>query len=273
MDPISRAAAALREANRTGLACTPIRSIIGESDVEAAYAVQELNTKERLGAGARLVGRKIGLTAASVQAQLGVSQPDYGMLFHDMDVANGSEIAPGRLIQPKVEAEIALIMGHDLADEKLTTADVLNAIAWVVPALEIVDSRIESWNIRITDTVADNASSGLFVLGHDMRRPDSIDLQGCGMALECNGELVASGAGAACLGSPINATLWLARVMARVGRPLRAGDVVLSGALGPMVPVTTGNAFEARIEGLGSVRVRFGEAGANDPSVNKSAQS
>jgi 2-keto-4-pentenoate hydratase len=259
MDPVSRAAAALWEAGRTGIACTPIRTIIGESDVETAYAVQEHNTKQRIEGGARLVGRKIGLTAASVQAQLGVSQPDYGMLFHDMDVANGDEVAPGRLIQPKVEAEVAFIMGRDLADEKLTTADVLGAIAWAVPALEIVDSRVESWNIRISDTIADNASSGLFVLGHDARRLDAIDLQGCGMALERDGELVASGAGAACLGSPINATLWLARVMAKAGRPLRVGDVVLSGALGPMVAAKPGAAFEARIQGLGSVRVGFGK--------------
>jgi 2-keto-4-pentenoate hydratase len=134
---------------------------------------------------------------------------------------------------------------------------VLSSVSWALPALEIVDSRIDSWNIRITDTVADNASSGLFVLGHDVRRTDAIDLQGCGMALERDGELVATGA--ACLGSPINATLWLARVMAKAGRPLRSGDVVLSGALGPMVEAKPGAAFEARIEGLGSVRVRFGK--------------
>ena len=262
MDSVSRAAAELWEASRTGIPCEPVRTIIGESDIETAYAVQEQITKRRIEQGARLVGRKIGLTAASVQAQLGVSQPDYGMLFHDMDVANGDEIAPGTLIQPKVEAEVAFILGRDLTDEKLTTADVLAAIAWAVPALEIVDSRVKAWNIRITDTVADNASSGLFVLGHDMRRLDAIDVLGCGMALECNGELVATGAGVACLGSPINATLWLARVMAKAGRPLRSGDVVLSGALGPMAPAKPGTSFEARIQSLGSVRVIFGK----DPS-------
>src|SRR5260370_23704152 len=159
------------------------------------------------------MGARSERSAESVQAQLGVWQPDYGMLFHDMDVANGDEIAPGKLIQPKVEAEIAFILGHDLVDEKRTTADVLTAIAWAVPALEIVDSRIEAWNIRIADTVADNASSGLFVLGHNMRRLDSIDVLGCGMALECNGELVATGAGAACLGAPINGTPLLVRLM------------------------------------------------------------
>jgi 2-keto-4-pentenoate hydratase len=259
MDSVSLAAAELWEASRTGIPCKPIRTVIGESDIETAYAVQEQITKRRIEQGARLIGCKIGLTAASVQTQLGVSQPDYGMLFHDMDVANGDEIGPGELIQPRVEAEIAFILGHDLIDEKLTTADVLTAIAWVVPALEIVDSRIEAWDIRITDTIADNASSGLFVLGHDMRRLDSIDVIGCGMELECNSELVATGAGVACLGSPINASLWLARVRVKAGRPLRRGDIVLSGALGPMVPAKPGTAFEARIQGLGSVRVTFGK--------------
>jgi len=257
MEPLSPAAAALWEAGQTATSCNPIRGVIGETDVDAAYAVQEEITKRRIKEGARLVGRKIGLTAASVQAQLGVAQPDYGMLFDDMDIANGGQIQPGRLIQPKVEAEIAFIMGRDLVEEKLTTADVLGAIAWAVPALEIVDSRITGWDIRITDTIADNASSGLFVLGHDVRRVDTIDLIGCGMSLECNGELVASGAGAACLGSPVNSTLWLARVMAKAGRPLRAGDVVLSGALGPMVTANPGSAFEARIQGLGTVRAIF----------------
>ncbi|MDR6775320.1 fumarylacetoacetate hydrolase family protein [Azospirillum sp. BE72] len=262
-DPITKAANSLWEAARTGRACAPVRLLLGESGVEAAYAVQERNTERRLAEGARLVGRKIGLTAKSVQAQLGVDQPDYGMLFHDMDVANGGEIPWGRLIQPKVEAEIAFILGRDLDDDRLTTADLLSAIAWAVPALEIVDSRVEGWNIRIADTVADNASSGLFVLGHEMRRLDALDLIGCGMALERDGELVSSGAGAACLGSPVNAALWLARVMARAGRPLKAGDVVLSGALGPMVPATPGAAFEARIEGLGTVRVGFGKEGSS----------
>lgn len=258
-DTVRRAATALWEAARTGVACPPIRSIIGDADIETAYAVQEHNTGLRLAEGARLVGRKIGLTAPSVQAQLGVDQPDYGMLFHDMDVANGAEIPPGRLIRPKVEAEVAFLMGRDLDDDRLTTADVLSAVAWAVPALEIVDSRVAGWDIRITDTIADNASSGLFVLGHGMRRLDAVDLLTCGMVLERDGEPVSTGAGVACLGSPIIATLWLARVMARAGRPLRAGDVVLSGALGPMVPAAPGAVFEARIEGLGSVRVGFGK--------------
>jgi 2-keto-4-pentenoate hydratase len=258
MDIVSQAAASLWEACRSGVSCAPIRTLIGDASTETAYAVQEYNTKRHLAGGGRLVGRKIGLTAESVQHQLGVSQPDYGMLFDDMDVSDGAEISPDRLIAPKVEAEIAFILGKDLAHERLTTADVLSAIECAIPALEIVDSRVTGWDIRITDTIADNASSALFVLGHQMRRLDAIDVQRCGMVMECDGEVVATGAGVACSGSPINSTLWLARVMVKAGRPLRAGDVVLSGALGPMVSAVPGAAFEARIEGLDSVRVRWG---------------
>jgi 2-keto-4-pentenoate hydratase len=257
MDSVSQAAASLWEARRSGAACVPIRTMIGDANTDAAYAVQEHNTKRHLAEGARLVGRKIGLTAESVQRQLGVSQPDYGMLFDDMDVSDGDAIPPGRLIAPRVEAEIAFIIGKDLVEERLTTADVLSAIECAIPALEIVDSRVKGWDIQITDTIADNASSALFVLGHQMRRLDAIDVQRCGMVMECDGEVVATGAGVACLGSPINSTLWLARVMVKAGRALRAGDVVLSGALGPMVAALPGVAFEARIEGLGSVRVRW----------------
>jgi 2-keto-4-pentenoate hydratase len=256
---LSPPATALWRAARIASPCPPVRATIGETDIAAAYAVQEEITTQRIAQGARLVGRKIGLTASSVQAQLGVDQPDYGMLFDDMDVPNGGIIAPGRLIQPRVEAEIAFILGRDLPEDGLTTADIIGAIDWVVPALEIVDSRIADWDIRITDTIADNASSGLFVLGHDARRIDAIDLIGCGMALERNGELASSGAGVACLGSPINAILWLARVMAKAGRPLAAGDVVMSGALGPVVSSKPGDTFEARINGLGAVRITFGK--------------
>ncbi len=256
-DTATRAADRLAEAASSGRPCEPVRALLGDTDVAAAYAAQEIATTRRLAAGARLVGRKIGLTSPIVQKQLGVDRPDYGMLFHDMDVANGDEIDLGRLIQPKIEAEIAFVIGRDLDDERLGTADVLAAIDGVLPALEIVDSRIAGWDIRITDTVADNASSGLFVLGHRPRRLGDVDVLDCGMVMERAGEPVSTGIGRACLGSPINATLWLARTMAAAGRPLKAGDVVLSGALGPMVTVTPGARFEARIDGIGSVSVGF----------------
>jgi len=240
-----------------GKAVAPIRGLLSEGGVDAAYAVQNINTERGLAAGRRLVGRKIGLTSVAVQKQLGVDQPDYGMLFADMAMLDGLDVPVGKLLQPKVEAEIAFILGRDLDLDQPTIADVLRAIDYAVPAIEIVDSRVQNWDIKILDTIADNASSGLYVLGNIPTRLDGLDLRSAGMILEIGGEPVSTGAGAACLGHPLNATLWLARVMAKVGRPLKAGDTVLSGALGPMVPVRPGDVAEVRITGLGSVRAQF----------------
>ncbi len=228
-----------------------------ENDVGTAYRVQEINTKRALAAGRRLVGRKIGLTAKVVQTQLGVDQPDYGMLFADMAVADGEEVPHGKLIKPRVEAEVAFVMGRDILTEQPTIADVIRAVEFCLPAIEIVDSRIAEWKIKIVDTIADNASSGLFVLGCDPRPLRKLDLRNCGMVMESKGEPISVGAGAACLGNPLIAVLWLARTMARAGRPLKVGDIVMSGALGPMVPVAWGDVVEARISGLGSVRAAF----------------
>lgn len=257
-DAIQKAANQLLAAAKSGQPCNPVREILAEGDVAGAYAVQEIITKAALANGRRLVGRKIGLTSLAVQKQLGVDQPDYGMLFADMCVGDDEEIPAGRLIQPKVEAEIAFILGRDLPHADTTTDEVMRATDFVVAAIEIVDSRIAGWNIRIVDTIADNASSGLYVLGSSPKRLSEVDLRLCGMTLDAGSEPLTNGAGAACMGNPINAVAWLARTMAKVGRPLSAGDVVLSGALGPMVPVTPGKVYEARIEGLDSVRARFG---------------
>jgi len=235
----------------------PVREMIRAGAIDEAYAAQEINTKRWLAAGRKLVGRKIGLTSLAVQRQLGVDQPDYGMLFDDMAVCDGWDVAPDRLIQPKVEAEIAFVLGLDLDQEHLTIADVLRAVEFALPAIEIVDSRIADWEIGILDTIADNASSGLYVLGAAPKKLDGLELRLCGMVMETAGDEVSVGAGAACLGDPLSATLWLARTMARVGRPLKAGDTVMSGALGPMVTVKWGEVYEARISGLGSVRAAF----------------
>lgn len=237
--------------------CAPIRDLIEPTDVESAYAVQEINTVRHLESGRRLVGRKIGLTARAVQKQLGVDQPDYGMLFADMSVPDGEPILPGAVMQPKVEMEIAFVIGRDLTHEQLTIADMLGAVEYALPAIEIVGSRIANWDIRLADTIADNASSGLYVLGAEPRKLGSFDLRLCGGVMESRGEPLSVGAGVACMGNPLNAALWLAKVMVKTGRPLRAGDVILSGALGPMVAAQPGDTFDVRINGLGSVRAAF----------------
>jgi len=256
---IELAANMLWNAAEVGEAIAPLRESFPGLTGEDAYAVQEFNTDRRLAAGARLVGRKIGLTARSVQQQLGVDQPDYGMLFADMAVGDGEPVPWSRLMQPKVEAEVALVMEQDLPEPGITSAQLLRAVAFALPAVEIVGSRIADWNIRFVDTVADNASSSAFVLGNTPVSLTGLDLRLAGMVMERAGEQVSLGAGAACLNHPLNAALWLANKMASVGRGLKAGDVVLTGALGPMVAVRPGDVFEARIEGLGSVRAVFEE--------------
>ncbi len=253
-------AAQLRDCYASGRAMGPIREAFPDASIGDAYAVQAANTAFWEAAGRSVVGAKIGLTARAVQAQLGVDQPDFGHLFADMAVPDGDTVAPGRLLQPKVEAEVAFVMARTPDAGRLTTAGLIDSVAYALPAIEIVDSRIAGWNIRIVDTVADNASSGLFVLGTRPVSLADLDLRLCGMVLEKNGEPTSFGAGAACLGNPLHALGWLAARMAGVGRPLVKGDVILSGALGPMVPVAPGDSVEARISGLGSVRVGFGRS-------------
>lgn len=253
-------AAELRDIYASGRFCAPVRTRLPDNDLAAAYAIQDINTDHWLRSGRRLVGRKIGLTSRAVQDQLGVNQPDYGMLFADMCFADGEVIPWSRLQQPKIEGEVAFVLGAALDSEDLTIADVMAAVDYALPSFEVVGSRIRDWKIGIVDTIADNASSGVFVLGTEARRLHEFDPRLCGAVVEHRGEPVSTGAGAACLGNPLNATLWLARKMAEVGRPLRRGDIVLSGALGPMVNVQPGDAFTLRISGLGSVRALFSEA-------------
>jgi 2-keto-4-pentenoate hydratase len=236
----------------------PIAPELEQGGIAAAYAVQQANTEYYRRQGRRLVGRKIGLTSRSVQRQIGIDSPDFGALFADMAVPDGEPVPIARVLQPKVEAEVAFVLARDLDAPPFTLADLISAVAYALPAIEIVGSRIEKWNIKLLDTVADNASSGLFVLGTEPRKLDALDLRLCGMVMERRGEPVSTGAGAACLGNPLNAALWLAHTMAERGSPLQAGDIVMSGALGPMVAVAPGDVFETRIEDLGSVRAVFG---------------
>jgi len=256
-DTIQKLAQQLREAYTTRTACPPLRDVIGVEDLNTAYAIQELNNNLLIEKGARVVGRKIGLTSKAVQKQLGVDQPDYGALLNTMEILNGDSISFSALMQPKAEAEIAFVLKSDLTEPNLTTAELISAIDYAVASIEIVGSRIENWNIKITDTIADNASASHFVIGHRPVKLENIDLINCQMVMTKNGEKVSEGKGAACLGSPLNATLWLAKTMASLGTPLRAGELILSGALGPMAAVTAGDVFVADFDVLGSVSVGF----------------
>lgn len=253
---IREAADRLLAAEATPLQCAPIREIIGDGDIPAAYAVQNLITQDALQRGRIIVGHKIGLTSPAVQRQLGVDQPDSGVLFDDMRVDNGSTVPAGKLLQPKVEAEIAFILTADLVDD--LSDDAVRAAAGVaVPAIEIVDSRIQDWKISIVDTVADNGSSALFVLGEPQVPVADIDFVSRTMTMTEDGATVSQGRGADCLGSPLIALQWLARTSRDNGAPLRAGHIVLSGALGPMVPAKSGSTYASTIDGIGSVAVSF----------------
>ncbi|WP_431894424.1 2-keto-4-pentenoate hydratase [Nonomuraea sp. bgisy101] len=255
VDARTQAADRLLEAQRSGKPCAPVRDLV--STAGEGYAVQEINTRRALDEGRRLVGRKIGLTNFAVQKQLGVDRPDFGMLFADMAYLDGLPVPYERFLQPRAEAEIALVLGGDLAGGPFTVAEVIRAVDFVLPAIEIVDSRVADWDITLADTIADNASSGAFVLGNTPVGLRGLDLRLAGMTMTRRGQEVSTGAGAACMGHPLNAAVWLADTLGRTDYPLRAGDVVLTGALGPVVPVEEGDVFEAVIDGLGSVRAVF----------------
>ena len=248
------AAEVLFNANAYKTPCGPVREIIGDSDIAAAYATQEINIQKRINSGEKVVGKKIGLTSFAVQKQLGVDQPDYGILFESMEVENGGRLSASELMQPKAEAEIAFVMKDDLEGD-ITMDKLKAAIDYAIASIEIVGSRVENWNIRITDTIADNASASHFVLGDKKVELSEINLTGCKMSLTKNGEVASEGTGAACMDNPLNAALWLAQVMSDNGQPLRAGEILLSGALGPMVNIGEGDLLVAEIEGLSSVSV------------------
>lgn len=248
----------LRDAYGDG-AVEPMRDGLEPGDAEGAYAVQEINTRFWEAQGRRIVGRKAGLTAEAVQKQLGVDQPDFGVLFDDMQVPDGGRLDPGKTIQPKVEAEIAFVLGADLPSLKTEPQDVAAAVATVHAAIEIVDSRIADWKITFADTVADNGSSAFFTLADAGLPLAGLDLEGAAMTMTINGETVSTGVGAAALGNPLNAAAWLARTLAERGEPLNAGDILLAGALGPMVALTPGDKVHAVIDGIGECSFTFGD--------------
>jgi 2-keto-4-pentenoate hydratase len=250
----------LWEADRKAEPIQPLTARYPDLVIEDAYAIQSHNIERRIGMGAHVIGRKVGLTSKPMQQLLGVDEPDYGVLLDDMVVEDGDLIALSLLVQPRVEAEMAFLMETDLTGPGVTTAKALAAIAGVLPAIEVVDSRVADWKIKLVDTVADNASSGLFVIGGSLRSVTELDLPLVGVAVSRNGEVIDTGAGAAALGNPARCVAWLANKLASFGAGLRAGDIVLPGAVHKMVDVAPGDSFRADFGGIGSVTARFSAA-------------
>ncbi|GLY54337.1 fumarylacetoacetate hydrolase family protein [Lentzea sp. NBRC 102530] len=255
MNEVRTAAERLAQASRDKVTCAPVRDLVGDAE---AYEVQQLNIAARVADGAGRVGRKIGLTSPAVRRQLGVDQPDYGVLLDDMAFEDGDVLPTGRLLQPRVEAEVAFVLSEDLVEGPFDEESVARAVGAVLASLEVVDSRVEGWDITFADTVADNASAGLYVLGGERKDLRDVATKDVRMVLSVNGEERSTGTGADCMGDPLSALAWLATTSAALGTPLRAGEVVLSGALGPVVPVRAGDEVEATITGLGTVRASFG---------------
>ena len=250
---IGEAAQALAQARSSRKAIHRVSETFGILSLDAAYEVASLNISRRVAEGRRVAGLKVGLTSKAVQQQLGVSEPDFGVLLDDMEVLSGETVSMERLLQPKVEAEVAFVVGKDIHGFVPTYSEFLSSLAFAIPAIEIVDSAIADWKITLVDTVADNASSGLYVLGDQPLGLGALTLSAVSMEMRKNGTTVSIGSGAACMGHPLRAAYWLARTMTDRGQGLKSGQVILSGALGPMVPVVAGDYISVSIAGLGDV--------------------
>lgn len=247
---------------RARVQVSPVSPLTERSEIllNDAYGISEINLNARLSQeGGRLIGKKIGLTSRAVQKQLGVSEPDFGYLLSQMEVPLGESISRSKMILPRVEGELAFVLKKDLKGPNLTAADVIRATDFLLPCIEVIDSRVKDWKIKIQDTVADNASSAFYVLGTEPQRLGKRDLRTAGMSLKVNGQVVSTGCGAACLDHPVNAVLWLANTLGKWGVPLLAGEVILSGAFGPVVPVQAGDYVEVAIAGFSPVHCYFGE--------------
>jgi 2-keto-4-pentenoate hydratase len=259
---LSELADELWRASQTGVPVEPLTKRHPSLEIDDAYAIQSLNIDRQVAQGARVCGRKVGLTSVPMQELLGVNEPDYGVLLDHMFVEDGDEIALESLLQPRIEAEVAFVMEQDLTGPGITAARALTAIAGAFPAVEIVDSRVANWEIKLVDTVADNASSGLLVMGGNLCKVTDIDLRLIGVVVTRNGQLVDTGAGAAVLGNPARCVAWLANKLASFGASLSAGDVILPGAVHRMIGVAPGDMFRAEFAHLGSVTVRFSGPGS-----------
>ncbi|HET8837751.1 MAG TPA: fumarylacetoacetate hydrolase family protein [Flavobacteriaceae bacterium] len=256
---VSEIASILLQAEKSKVPCPPIRGFFDGKDLKNAYRVQQFITDQKIAVGQKIVGKKIGLTSEKVQAQLGVNEPDFGILLNTMQIQNGETLSFSKLMQPKAEAEIAFILKDDLLQTNNSLEDLKNAIDFAVAAIEIVGSRIDNWNIQITDTIADNASASHFVLGEKKVALENFNLESCGMHMEINGQKVSEGSGKACLGNPLNAAVWLADKMMEMGNPLKKGEIILSGALGPMVNLNRNDKISAEIDKLGKVEFSVSE--------------
>ncbi|MFJ7513216.1 2-keto-4-pentenoate hydratase [Peribacillus simplex] len=247
----------LSQTERTHQAIPSITEAYPDLTVEEAYQIQIVGIEKKLESGHGIVGKKIGLTSVAMQELLGVNQPDYGHLLDNMKVSNRGSVRLNELFQPKIEAEIAFILKKDLEGPNITIEDVIDATDYIVPALEIVDSRIMDWKIKLADTIADNASSGLFVLGDHKFSIDTVDLPLVEMELFRNGELMNTGVGSAVLGNPSTCVAWLASALSKYEVKLKAGEVILSGALSAAIPAGKGDQFTAKFKGLGDVEISF----------------
>ncbi|MBL0285198.1 MAG: 2-oxopent-4-enoate hydratase [Zoogloea sp.] len=241
----------------TRTAVAPLTDREADITIEDAYQIQQRMIQRRLDAGETIIGKKIGVTSKVVMDMLKVNQPDFGMMTSGMVFNEGESIDTSTMIAPRAEAEVAFVLKSDLMGPGVTAADVLRATDFVVPCFEIVDSRIRDWKIKIQDTVADNASCGVLVLGGRRKSPADIDLALAGMVLEKNGEIISTSTGAAVQGSPVNAVAWLANTLGNLGIGLKAGEVILSGSQSPLVPVKAGDSLVCTVGGLGGTSVRF----------------
>lgn len=253
------AAGVLLEAYASGIPVRPLTESLPGLTVQDAYAIQLAQVHRRLAGGAVVKGYKVGLTSAAMQRQLGVDQPDFGHLFDTMFLPEGVTADIGRFLQPKAEPEIAFVLGKPLRGPGVTVAEALAAVDFVLPALEIIDSRIAGWKITLPDTVADNASSGAAVLGSRPVRPDSLDLSLAGCLLYRNGRIEGTGAGGAVLGSPVNALAWLANTLGPLGVTLEAGHVILPGSVCAAIPFGPGDTVSAVFDRIGTVSITFSE--------------
>lgn len=257
---VERAADLIWEADRTRTPIAPVRELLGTStDLDVGYAVQQVNYERSLAAGRRVSGRKIGVTSKAVQQQIGVDQPDFGTLYTDTEFGDGVDIPASRMIQPRAEGEVALVIGRELDSAPHGFVEVVRAVEFALPSIEVVDSRIENWQISIVDTIADNASCGMYVVGSRPVPLSAFDIRTVPMSMSVNGTEVSTGVGSACLGNPIHSARWLADVLCQRGIPLQPGDVLMTGALGPMQSISTGDEVTVDFGALGTVATRIAD--------------